>query len=98
MKVDIKLFKVAWSCYGNMRQTSLFDYSGDPNYQGSKDEIVRYSIEAEFERMISLDDCCQTEPAEMFRSCHEYFVKCPVCGKRTKMYGHMYKAKQAWNS
>lgn len=79
------------------RQISLFDYNGKPNYNGSRDECVRFTIEARFTEMIGLDECCESEPKPYCRSCHEYFVECPVCKKRTKYYKHLYEAKQAWN-
>lgn len=74
-----------------------YKFYGKPNYMGITDEIYRYSIELDFERKIPLDKCCNKKPTEMFRSCHEYFIKCKVCGKMTKMFRHMYEAKQAWN-
>lgn len=86
------------------KQISIFDYfkignkyKGDPDYQGSNDEIIRGSIENRFTLSIPLDYCCGAEPKEYFISCHDYKVKCPVCGKQTKWYPHLYKAKQAWN-
>lgn len=78
-------------------QMSLIDYFGKPDYHGSNDEIIRYSIENRFTNAIQMFKCCDEVPKEMFRSCHEYFVKCPVCGRRTKMFKHLYEAKQAWN-
>jgi hypothetical protein len=81
-----------------MEQMSLFDMYGKPDYHGSKDEIVRYDIEFRFENSIRLYKCeCGSSPKEMFKSCHEYFVKCPSCSKQTKMFKHCYEAKQAWN-
>lgn len=75
-------------------------YSGKPDYRGFTDEINRYSIELDFELAIPLDRCpvCKVEVDKMFRSCKEYFVKCPKCGKRTAYYKYMYQAMQAWNN
>ena len=74
-----------------------YDFSGKPDYKGSRDEIVRLTIENCFTMAIALKKCCGVKPDEMFRSTTEYFVKCPECGKSTKMYKHLYEAKQAWN-
>ena len=79
-----------------MEQLSLFNYL-KPNYGESRDEIVRAHIEYEFQKMVPLSTCCGKTPQEMFRSCHEYFVKCSICGRRTKYFRHLYEAKQAWN-
>ena len=79
-----------------MEQLSLFTYL-EPNYQGSRDEIVRLHIENDFQQRIPLIECCGLHPQEKFKSCHEYFIICPVCGKHTKCYRHLYQAKQAWN-
>lgn len=69
-----------------------------PDYRGSRNEIIRLSIERDFERSIQLLPCtCKHDPISMFRSSTEYFVKCPGCGSKTKMYRHTYEAKQAWN-
>ena len=68
-----------------------------PDYGGSQDEIVRLDIESKFEEQFELNKCCGIEPDRMFRSCKEYFIKCPICGRRTKMYRKMYMAIQAWN-
>lgn len=79
-------------------QMSIFDYHGEPDYHGSHDEIVRMSIEDRFTGNINLFKCeCGSEPIEMFKSCHDYFVKCPTCRRQTKMFRFLYKAKQAWN-
>lgn len=87
-------------------QISLFNFiddptdhstKGDPDYKGSLDEITRLSIELDFENTITLNPCCEVTPEKMFKSCHDYFVKCPVCGSRTKYHPKMYKAMQAWN-
>ena len=64
---------------------------------GSKDEIVRYSIEHRFTEQIPLDECCGTIPTELFVSCKEYFIRCRFCGKQTKIHKHLYEARQAWN-
>ena len=64
---------------------------------GSKDEIVRYSIENRFTNSINLIRCCSVDPEEMFRSSTEYFVRCKQCGKQTKTFRYLYEAKQAWN-
>lgn len=77
-------------------QQSIFNYL-KPDYQGKTDEITRMSIENRFENQIQLNKCCGILPDQMFKSCRDYFVRCPVCGKTTKLYRHMYEAKQAWN-
>ena len=69
-----------------------------PDYHGSRDEIVRLSTEARFERRIKLAKCCGAVPKMMFRSDTEFFVKCSICQKRTKYYKHLYEAKQVWNA
>ena len=74
-----------------------YDFSGKPDYQGHKDECARYTIENCFTMAISLKKCCKAILKEMFRSSTEFFVVCPKCGKATKMYKHLYEAKQAWN-
>jgi len=79
------------------KQMNIIDFFGRPDYHGSKDEIVRYSIEDRFTDSIQTYECCGEMPKEMFRSCHEYFIKCLVCGRKTKMFRHLYEAKQAWN-
>lgn len=75
------------------------DYRGDPDYRGFTDEITRYSIEADFEHSIKLKKCqeCMVEPEKLFKSCHEYRVKCPKCGRATEHFKKMYQAMQAWN-
>ena len=78
-------------------QISICDLFGDPDYEGSRDEIVRYSIENRYTNRINLIRCCSVDPAEMFRSSTEYFVRCKQCGKQTKTFRHLYEAKQAWN-
>jgi hypothetical protein len=79
-----------------MTQLSIFDYYGKP--ETSKDEIIRYSLEKRFEEKIHLVECkCGAIPKKWFRSCKEYFIKCPVCGKQTKTYRHLYEADQMWN-
>ena len=88
-----------------MEQIALWDIYpkkfpyAKPDYQGKRDEIVRYSIEREFTAKIKLKECsfCKIPPKEMFRSCREYFVLCPKCSKRTVMLKHLYEAKQEWN-
>lgn len=77
-------------------QYSLFDYM-EPQYNGSLDEIVRLSAERKIQDNITLQKCCNHIPAQKFRSCHEYFVECGICGKRTKYYPKMYQAMQSWN-
>lgn len=85
-----------------LRQLSIFDldtstrYHGKPDYGDSKDEIVRGSSEHYFTLNIPLANC-HGEPVEMFRSSKEYFVRCPICNTRTRYFGHLYEAKQAWN-
>lgn len=86
-----------------MKQMTIFDldksnrYHGKPDYGNNKDEIVRLCIEDKFERAITLYKCCNVEPKGMFRSCKEYFVRCPICNTRTRYFRHLYEAKQAWN-
>ena len=75
----------------------MYETEGKPDYKGSRDEIVRLHIESEFERKITKRLCCGSQPWEMFKSCHDYFIKCGHCGVRTKTYRHLYQAKQAWN-
>lgn len=77
-------------------QISIFDIT-KPDYHGATDEITRYSIETDFENSIVLHKHCGIKPETWFRSCHEYYVKCPKCGKRTKYYRHCYESMQAWN-
>lgn len=79
-----------------MYQQTLFDYTA-PDYKDSKDEIVRLHAERLLENAITLRKCCGVEPKEYFRSCHEYFVICPVCGAKTKMCKKSYLAMQDWN-
>lgn len=96
-----------YECEGQM---SIFDFiedgkqitshnlSGDPDYKGSLDEITRLSIENEFENSMSLFACeCGEKPESYFKGCHDYFVKCPKCGRSTEHHEKMYKAMQAWN-
>ena len=81
-------------------QISLLDMpQTKPDYHGATDEITRYSIELDFENKINLQQCpcCGEKPQEYFKSCHDYFVRCDHCGKKTKMFRHAYEAKQAWN-
>ena len=69
-----------------------------PNYRGIKDEIVRLHIETDFEIKIPLSRCkCGAKPKPKFKSCHDYFIECPSCGAKTRMYRHLYEAKQIWN-
>lgn len=68
-----------------------------PDYGNIKDEILRAHIERQFEKKIRLKKCCKFEPVIRFYGCKEYFVKCNVCGRRTKIHGHIYEAKLAWN-
>lgn len=78
-------------------QYSLYDYL-KPDYKGSKDEIVRFHKERQLESLIILQKCeCGNKPNEYFRSCHEYFIMCPSCRKRTKYFRHLYESKQHWN-
>lgn len=78
-------------------QFSMFDFSGNPDYQGKQDEIVRASIEDKFTRSINLIECsCGMLPREKFIGCHEFFIECQ-CGRKTKIYRYLYKAKQSWN-
>lgn len=75
------------------------DLEGDPDYQGRTDEITRYSIEHDFELSIKLYKCseCLEDPERFFKSCHEYWVRCPKCGRETEHFDKLYKAMQAWN-
>ena len=68
-----------------------------PDYKGSRDEIVRLSIEARFTAKIKVKLHCQTDPCVKFRSTTEYWVECPVCKLKTKPFKHEYEAKQEWN-
>lgn len=77
-------------------QMSIFDIT-KPDYHGAMDEITRYSIESDFENSIVMREHCGAKPEPWFKSCHDYYVKCPKCGKRTKYYRHCYEAMQAWN-
>lgn len=80
------------------KQIKIIDLYGRPDYKGSKDEIIRLSIESRFTDQISLFPCsCGTAPNEMFRSCKEYFIECPACKSRTKYHRHLYEAMHAWN-
>lgn len=75
------------------------DCQGDPDYHGAMDEITRYSIENDFELSIKLTKCpeCLKEPEKLFKSCHEYWLECPKCGRATERFKKMYQAMQAWN-
>lgn len=74
----------------------MHETKGNPDYKGSRDEIVRLTIEARFERKIKLwECCCGGQPQEWYRG--EYCVKCLCCGRTTEWFSHLYKAKQAWN-
>ena len=77
-------------------QLNIFNYLS-PDYKGSGDEIIRAHIESQFEEMIILNECCGQKPLEYFKSCKEYFIKCPICQRRTRYFKHLYQAKQAWN-
>ena len=79
-----------------MEQTMLFDFLA-PDYGGCRDEIRRASIETDFANKIVLQKCCGQKPVLYFKSCHEYFVKCSVCGSATKMHKKEYIAMQSWN-
>lgn len=69
-----------------------------PDYQGSRDEIIRLSIEHQFELKIKLKPCvCGGKPKEWFKSDTEYWVECQACGKESKHCKHLYEAKQYWN-
>lgn len=75
----------------------MHEYDGDPDYKGSRDEIVRYDIEAKFTRQISLKEHCGYVPKVYFQSVHEWFVRCSKCGIQSKICRCQYKAMQAWN-
>ena len=80
------------------QQKPSHDLKGDPDYQGRMDEIVRLSIENDWENTMSLYDCeCGEAPVRKFISCHDYFIECPKCLRRTETHPKMYKAMQAWN-
>lgn len=80
-----------------MHQMSVWDFS-KPNYPThNNDEILRIHAERELENRIVLDMCCDTAPKEMFCSCTEYWVECPVCKAKTKKHKKMFMAMQAWN-
>lgn len=69
-----------------------------PDYQGSRDEIVRMTIENDFTRKIMLKKCvCGQIPKEKFYGCTEYFISCPRCGMKTECHRHLYEAKIEWN-
>lgn len=74
-----------------------YRFGGKPDYHGETDEIIRLSIETRFELAIEKTKCCGFTPLTKFLGCHEFFVICPTCGRRTKYYKHAYEAKQAWN-
>lgn len=77
-------------------QLSIFDYA-KPAYGDSLDEIVRAHAELQLEMCICLQKCCGMTPTRMFKSCHEYYVMCPVCRRKTKYHKKLYLAMQAWN-
>lgn len=79
-----------------MAQQTIYDYI-KPAYGDTKDEILRHEAEYQLELKICLERCCGKYPNQMFKSCHEYYVICPVCGKRTGYHKKNYQAKQAWN-
>lgn len=71
---------------------------GKPDYQGHKDEIIRYSIETRYTLSIKLRKCrCGGKPQEYFKSTTEKWVRCNNCGLETKRFKHFYEAMQAWN-
>ena len=76
-------------------QISIFDFYGKP--ESSHDEIIRYSNEARFTRNIKLFRCCDVEPEELFISCKEYFIRCPICKRKTNLRKHLYEAMHEWN-
>lgn len=76
-------------------QCNIHDFA-KPDYR-SDDEISRLSAEIDLENKIIIRKCCNKEPLLLFRSYNEKWVKCKVCGKRTKVYKKMYQAMQAWN-
>lgn len=77
-------------------QFSIYDYA-EPEYNDTLDEILRLHAERQLEDNIQLIKCCNTEPRGKFRSCKEYWVECPGCGRKTKVYRKYYQAMQAWN-
>lgn len=77
-------------------QYSIYDYI-KPEYNETRDEILRLHAERQLENNIQLIKCCNAEPTGKFISCHKYWVECPVCGRRTKVYKKYYQAMQAWN-
>lgn len=77
-------------------QYSIYDYA-EPEYNGTFDEILRLHAEKQLECNIQLIKCCGTEPRGKFRSCKEYWIECPVCGRKTKVHKKYYQAMQSWN-
>lgn len=74
---------------------TIFDFI-EPAYF-SNDEILRLSSERQLEDCIILQLCCGTSPVIYFRSCHEFFVECPRCKKRSLVCKKIYQAMQSWN-
>lgn len=74
-----------------------YETAGKPDYHGSRDEIVRYSIEKRYTTRIRTKKCCGIKPKEWFKSDSEWYLKCEECGRKTKDYKHLYEAKHAWN-
>jgi hypothetical protein len=77
-------------------QLNMYDYA-EPNYVGVRDEILRLHEERKLENALQLVDCCGKKPLPMFRSCNDYFIRCPECGKHTTTKHRLYQAMQAWN-
>ena len=91
-----RIWKNGWiNNMSRVYQYSIYDFA-EPIYR-SDDEISRYSAEVDLENKIMLRKCCNKEPLLLFKSCTERWVKCEVCGKRTKVYKKFYQAMQAWN-
>ena len=77
-------------------QLNMYDYAV-PDYNGTRDEILRLHAERNLENVIQLVACCGTTPARMFRSCTEYWIRCLKCGRQTSTKRKLYLAMQAWN-
>lgn len=77
-------------------QYSIYDYM-IPEYNETKDEILRFHAERQLESKIELIECCGTKPVGKFISDHDYWIECPICKRKTKKHKKYYQAMQAWN-
>ena len=77
-------------------QLTIYDFM-KPRYPDSHDEILRYHAEVELEKKIVPKKCCKKDPIGMFSCCHEYWLECPVCRRRSKVCERYYQAIQEWN-